>query len=71
MFTNYHVWMIFNEKGTHNHTIWKYYEKTRVTVFSSLAASTDGLLKGVYCRGVSTGVGMEFAAMPRFPASYK
>ena len=47
-----------NEKRTQNHTIWKYYEKTRATVFSSLTASTDGLLKGVYCRGVSTDVGL-------------
>ena len=66
---SYRVWMIFNGKRTQNHTIWKYYEETRATVSSSLAASTDGLLKGVYCRGVSTDEGLEIAAMPRFAAS--
>ena len=35
----------------------------------SLAASTDGLLKWVYCRGVSNDVGLEIAALPRFAAS--
>ena len=61
----------FNEKRTQKHTLQKYYEKTRATVFSSLAASTDGLLQGVYCRGGSTNVGLEIAALPRFAASVK
>ena len=39
------------------------------TVFWSLAASTAGLLSGGYCRGVSTDVGLEIAALPRFAAS--
>ena len=63
--------MIFNGKVRQEHTIWKNYEKLepRFLALSPPQLKDGPLYEGVYCRGASTDVGLEIAALPRFAAS--
>ena len=71
IFAIYNVWMIFNRKKTQNLTIWKYYEKNLSYGFQlSRRLNGRSTVRGL-CRGVSTDVGLEIAALPRFAASSK
>ena len=57
IFASYHVWTIFNRKTkTESHYL-EILCKTRAKALSPPQLK-DGLLLGVYCRGVSTDVGL-------------